>query len=174
MNRAPYREASIFPAEMLTAAASLVAHCSAADIRVTTAESCTGGLLAALLTEIPGSSAVLDRTFVTYSNDAKIDMLGVSPDLLETHGAVSREIAEAMAIGALSHSETDVAVAITGIAGPGGATPIKPVGLVWFAVAQRGVAPVSSFEEFGDLGRSGIRMAATAKALALLSDAAGL
>lgn len=101
------------------------------------AESCTGGLIAARCTDLPGSSAWFDRGFVTYSNQAKVDMLGVSPALIDAHGAVSAPVAEAMARGALRHSQAEWAVAVTGIAGPGGGTPDKPVGTVWLAWAQR-------------------------------------
>lgn len=106
-------------------------------IRIATAESCTGGLIAALCTSIAGSSDWFERGFVTYSNEAKVDALGVPPALIDRHGAVSAEVAQAMAVGALRHSAADVAISVTGIAGPGGATPGKPVGLVWMALAYR-------------------------------------
>src|ERR1700692_4745644 len=124
--------------ELIEAARILLDVGRAKKLPIAAAESCTGGLLAATLTEIPGSSAVFDRGFVTYSNDAKIAMLGVPVDLIETFGAVSGESAPAMASGALVQANVDLAVAITGIAGPGGAMPGKPVGLVHFAAAARG------------------------------------
>ena len=119
-------------------AAALLKRYEAAGLRIATAESCTGGLVAARLTEIPGSSTVVDRGFVTYSNAAKTEMLGVPAGLIAQHGAVSEAVARAMAEGALARSGADVAVAVTGIAGPGGATAAKPVGLVHFAVARAG------------------------------------
>ncbi len=109
-----------------------------AGLKLATAESCTGGLIAAACTAVAGSSDWFERGFVTYSNEAKAAMLGVDAGLIATHGAVSGEVAQAMADGALAHSRADIAVAVTGIAGPGGATPGKPVGTVWLAVAQRG------------------------------------
>ena len=133
------------------------------------AESCTGGLVAAALTEIDGSSAVLDRGFVTYSNEAKQQMLGVSADIIETFGAVSIATAWAMAQGALLRSGADVAVAITGIAGPGGATPGKPVGTVVFARALRGSDEILTDQVvFDDNGRAGVRLQAALMALELL------
>ncbi|HWG05708.1 MAG TPA: CinA family protein [Beijerinckiaceae bacterium] len=140
-------------------------------LRLATAESCTGGLVAALLTEVPGSSAVVERGFVTYSNEAKQELLGVGASLLMTHGAVSAEVAQAMARGALDHSRADVAVAITGIAGPGGGTPEKPVGLVHFAAAAHGGRLEARERRFGDLGRAAIRRASILQALELLRNA---
>lgn len=135
---------------------------------LTTAESCTGGLIAAALTDIPGSSAIFERGFVTYANAAKTEMLGVSPDTLARFGAVSAETAAAMAEGALRASPADLAVAVTGIAGPGGGSVEKPVGLVWFATAVRG-APAQAFERrFNDGGRKAIRAAAATAGLELL------
>ena len=138
---------------------------------IATAESCTGGMVAAALTEIAGSSDVFDRGFVTYSNEAKMEMLGVSEDVLSTFGAVSVATAWAMAQGVLRHSNADVAVSVTGIAGPGGATPSKPVGMVVFARAVRGEAPenvVADTRLFGDLGRAEVRRQAALVALELL------
>lgn len=163
----------MFTPPLLQSAEFLLARCSSSGLKLATAESCTGGLVAGLLTEIAGSSAVVDRGFVTYSNAAKTELLGVPAALIGAHGAVSREVAEAMATGALARSSADLAVSITGIAGPGGATDTKPVGLVCFAVARRGADCVSSEERFGDLGRSLVRLAAVARAIELLSDAAG-
>jgi nicotinamide-nucleotide amidase len=136
-----------------------------------TAESCTGGLVAAQLTEIAGSSDVVDRGFVTYSNAAKTELLGVQPALLERHGAVSAEVAAAMAEGALARAHAQVAVAVTGIAGPGGGTPAKPVGLVHFALARNGAATRTERHVFaGD--RRAIRAASVETALKLLRSAA--
>src|SRR3990172_4722477 len=125
----------IFPADLLEEAARLIADLRGRALKLATAESCTGGLVAGLLTEVAGASDVLERGFVTYSNAAKIGMLGVDPELLRRHGAVSAEVARAMAEGALRCSAADVAVAVTGIAGPSGGTAEKPVGLVHFAAA---------------------------------------
>jgi nicotinamide-nucleotide amidase len=141
--------------------------------RIATAESCTGGLVAGLLTEIAGSSAVVERGFVTYSNEAKSELLGVPPKLLASRGAVSMEVACAMAEGALAHSRADVAVAITGIAGPGGATPAKPVGLVHFGLAVKDRPTAHLERRYGDLGRSRIRSRAVEDALAFLEQALG-
>ncbi len=144
--------------------------------RIVVAESCTGGLVATALTEIPGSSDVFQAGFVTYSNEAKISMLGVSLDVLETFGAVSIAVAWAMAQGALARSDADVAVAITGIAGPHGGTNKKPVGTVVFARARRGADPgeiVADLREFGDLGRAGVRLQAALCALELLMPVEG-
>ncbi len=136
---------------------------------VALAESCTGGLVAAALTEVPGSSAVVDRGFVTYSNAAKQEMLGVPEDIIETFGAVSVATAWAMAQGAIRHSSADVAVAITGVAGPGGGSPSKPVGTVVFARAERGKADVNADEKRLDgEDRSEIRHQAVLVALELL------
>ena len=151
-------------------AAALLKRYEAAGLRIATAESCTGGLVAARLTEIPGSSTVVDRGFVTYSNAAKTEMLGVPAGLIAQHGAVSEAVARAMAEGALARSGADVAVAVTGIAGPGGATAAKPVGLVHFAVARAGETAVLE-RRYGDLGRSEIRETAVGDALALLEGA---
>jgi nicotinamide-nucleotide amidase len=141
----------------------------AAGKMLATAESCTGGMVAAALTDIAGSSAVVERGFVTYSNRAKAQLLGIDPALIEAKGAVSKEVAEAMARGALANSATDVAVAVTGIAGPGGGSPEKPVGLVWFGLAADGQPTTTEHEIFaGD--RAAVRRQATEKALALLLD----
>ena len=138
--------------------------------RIATAESCTGGMVAAALTDIPGSSDVFDRGFVTYSNAAKIDMLGVSAETLAAHGAVSEAIAVEMAAGARRHSTADLAVAITGIAGPGG-SEFKPEGRVCFGLAQRGQTTWAETIEFGALGRDRVRLAARDHALGLLARA---
>ena len=142
-------------------------------LTVATAESCTGGLLAAALTSISGSSAVVERGFVTYTNAAKTQSLGVPHSLLNAHGAVSGEVAVAMAEGALSRSNADVAVSITGIAGPGGATDNKPVGLVYFGLAREHMRTVMAERRFGNIGRDAIREASVNVALDLLKQAAG-
>jgi nicotinamide-nucleotide amidase len=149
------------------AAARVIAACRARGLMVATAESCTGGLVAGALTDIPGSSEVLERGFVTYSNAAKASMLDVPEATLDAHGAVSRETAQAMAEGALAHSEAGLAVAITGIAGPGGGTPEKPVGLVHFAAARSGRL-VHREQRYGDIGRDEVRRLSVLEALAML------
>ncbi len=141
-------------------------------LRVATAESCTGGMVSAAITELPGVSEVFDRGFVTYSNEAKKDMLGVSAAILAAHGAVSEETARAMALGALERSLADIAVSITGVAGPGGGSPEKPVGLVHFACARRGGGVVHVERRYGPLSRHQIRQASAAQALDLLIAAA--
>jgi len=138
---------------------------------VATAESCTGGLIGATLTAIAGSSDVVDRGFITYSNQAKSEMLGVDPSLIVQHGAVSAEVAAAMATGALARSAAHLAVAVTGIAGPGGGAPDKPVGLVWFGLAHRG-KPVRTLSHIFPGNRDGVRAATVTEALALLRQAA--
>ena len=151
-------------------AAALLEACRQRGILLATAESCTGGLLAATLTAIPGSSDVVDRAFVTYSNAAKSEMLGVPVWLIERHGAVSEDVARAMVGGALTHSPATLAVAITGIAGPGGGTTDKPVGLVHLAAARRD-EPVSHERLLlGDIGRNEIRRESVVQALALLAS----
>jgi nicotinamide-nucleotide amidase len=153
-------------------AASLLAACRQRGLKLATAESCTGGLIAAILTEVPGSSDVVERGFVTYSNEAKTGMLGVPAATIEAHGAVSEPVARAMVEGALAHSNADLAVAVTGVAGPGGGSPEKPVGLVHFGAIRRGDCPTLRERRFGDLGRRGIRLATVAEALALLGELA--
>jgi nicotinamide-nucleotide amidase len=160
-------------ADLAHAAARVLARCRAGGLTVATAESCTGGLVAGALTEIAGSSDVVDRGFVTYSNAAKQAMLGVSTAILERHGAVSRETAEAMARGALAHAPVDLAVAVTGIAGPGGGSAEKPVGLVHFAAAARDGRLIHREQRFGDIGRAEVRLRAVAEALAMLEALAG-
>lgn len=139
-------------------------------LKLATAESCTGGLIAAALTEIAGSSDVVDRGFVTYSNQAKVDMLGVPPPVIDRHGAVSAAVALAMVEGALSHSTAHVAVSVTGIAGPGGGTEQKPVGLVYIAAHRSGSEPVVQRFNFTSGTRDGIRNDAVREALRLLSE----
>jgi nicotinamide-nucleotide amidase len=162
----------IFDEVVRTRAETLLALCRTRGIILATAESCTGGLVAAALTAIPGSSDVVDRGFVTYSNAAKTEMLGVPAGLISDHGAVSAPVARAMAEGALAHSSAALAVAITGIAGPGGGSPAKPAGLVHFAVCARGGPSVEVERRYGDVGRDSVRRAATIEALGLLSEAA--
>lgn len=163
---------NLLPEEIATLAERVIAENKALGRMVSTAESCTGGLVAAALTEVPGSSAVVQSGFVTYSNEAKIGLLGVNSELIDTFGAVSIAVAWAMAQGALKRSSADVAVAISGVAGPGGGTPNKPVGTVVFALAERGKDPedvVADMIRFGeDKNRAEIRMAATLRALQLL------
>jgi nicotinamide-nucleotide amidase len=161
----------MFPEQYRNRAARLIASCRSAGLTIVTAESCTGGLLAALLTAIPGSSEVFDRGFVTYSNAAKIECLGVSPKDLESFGAVSREAALAMAAGALVHSNAAIALSITGVAGPGGGTPRKPVGLVHFGVIRKGGGANAVEKHFGAIGRDAVRSAAIAVAVDLLLEA---
>lgn len=162
----------LLPSALMELAARVVAENAAAGRKVVLAESCTGGLVCAALTEIAGSSEVLDRGFVTYSNDGKIESLGVSAELIDTFGAVSPAVAWAMARGALKHSDADVAVAITGVAGPGGGTESKPVGTVVFACALRGQNEndISAEQKNFDpgLSRAEIRQEATLTALELL------
>jgi len=158
--------------ELVETARALLDLCRKKRLKIAAAESCSGGLLAATLTEIPGSSDVFDRGFVTYSNDAKQAMLGVTPSTLESFGAVSRETAEAMARGALAHANVDLAASITGIAGPGGAVPGKPVGLVHLAVASRSGQLIHHDCNYGDIGRAQVRRASVVQALTMLRELA--
>jgi nicotinamide-nucleotide amidase len=154
---------------MATAISVLIAY-RKRGLRIATAESCTGGLIAAALTDVAGSSDVFERGFVTYSNDAKQELIAVPPAVLTKFGAVSAETAEAMARGALARSRADVAISVTGIAGPDGGSSEKPVGLVWFGLARKGGPSLTVREIFpGD--RAAIRQAAVARALVLLEDA---
>ncbi|MFM9853617.1 MAG: CinA family protein [Sphingomonadaceae bacterium] len=156
---------------LITTATRVVDANRAAGKRIVLAESCTGGLVSAAITAVPGSSDVFDMGFVTYANDAKMDILRVGRDIIETFGAVSIAVAWAMAQGALTVSSADVAVAITGIAGPGGGTDKKPVGTVVFARARKGADPddvVADTRAFGDIGRGPIRLQAALVALELL------
>lgn len=158
--------------ELVERARALLDLCRARRLTIAAAESCTGGLVAATLTDIAGSSDVFERGFVTYSNAAKQAMLGVPAAILERFGAVSRETAEAMAEGALAHSPADLTVAITGIAGPSGAVPGKPIGLVHFAAAARGGPTIHQECTFGDIGRAQVRRVSVLQALAMLHDLA--
>jgi nicotinamide-nucleotide amidase len=162
---------SLLPKELVDKAREVVEANRKAGRRVAVAESCTGGLVAAAITEIPGSSEMFEAAFVTYSNAAKVGQLKVSEELVETFGAVSVAVAWAMARGALLASEADVAVAITGIAGPGGGSPSKPVGTVVFARAERDADPariVADQKQFEVTGRSAVRLQAALCALELL------
>ena len=143
-----------------------------AGLKSATAESCTGGLVAGALTDIAGSSDVVDRGFVTYSNEAKQQMLGVASETLRDYGAVSRQTAQEMARGAIAHSDAQIAVAITGIAGPGGGSEDKPVGLVHFAAASRGGALAHREMRYGDIGRAQVRYESVLQALAMLQEMA--
>ncbi len=163
---------SLLPDPLLRDATTLLDACHGRHLVLATAESCTGGLIAAALTAIPGSSDVVDRGFVTYSNAAKTELLGVPAALIEAEGAVSEAVARAMAEGALARSRADLTVAVTGVAGPGGGTAAKPVGLVWFGLARRGGATRAESRIFpGD--RAAVREATVVHALALLTRAAG-
>jgi nicotinamide-nucleotide amidase len=157
-----------FTPVILSLATDILDGCRRRGWRLATSESCTGGLVAAALTEVAGSSAVFDRGYVTYSNDAKAALLGVPEHLLASYGAVSSQVAAAMAKGALTRADADLAVAVTGIAGPGGGSAEKPVGLVYFATAVQGGDIMGHGERFGDLGRSAVRQAALETALTLL------
>jgi nicotinamide-nucleotide amidase len=159
--------------ELFDQARSLLELCRTKKLRVASAESCTGGLVAATLTEVPGSSSVVECGFVTYSNQAKHDLLAVPYETLATYGAVSRETARAMAAGALAHAPVELAVAVTGIAGPQGGTTEKPVGLVCFAAMSRSGGLIDAECRYGAIGRAEIRKASVKQALALLRDLAG-
>ena len=159
----------MFPEDIQRQAQQIVATSTARGLMLATAESCTGGLVAAALTAVPGSSAALDRGFVTYSNEAKRQMLDVPEDTLIAHGAVSEPTARAMAQGAVARSRAAVSVAVTGVAGPGGGSAEKPVGLVHFA-AQGPGGLIHRRETFGDLGRDAVRLAALNVALEMLAD----
>jgi nicotinamide-nucleotide amidase len=158
----------MWPPEFLTLAAAVLAEARAKRVMIATAESCTGGLVAGALTAIAGSSDVFDRGFVTYTNDAKIDDLDVLPDTIAEHGAVSEATVREMAEGALDYSNANISVAVTGIAGPGGGTAEKPVGLVHFAAAREGRETIAEVHRFGDIGRAEVRMASVVVALNLL------
>ncbi len=157
----------MFSPELIALATDLLAKARAKGLKIVTAESCTGGLIAALLTEIPGSSDVFERGFITYSNDAKCELLGVPETLLAAHGAVSREVAGAMLDGALARSRATLAIAVTGIAGPGGGSVEKPVGLVFVGASRGGVTSVDE-HRFGDLGRQTVRLKTVEAALYLV------
>ncbi len=158
----------MFGAELTARAAELIDICRRQKLMLASAESCTGGLIAGLITSIAGSSDAFEAGFVTYSNTAKARLLGVSPDLIAAHGAVSEEVARAMASGALQHCGADISVAVTGIAGPGGGTATKPVGLVHCAAARRNGAVIHRKLQLGAIGRDEVRMAAVSEAIGML------
>lgn len=158
----------MFSNALLSLAKVVLADARAAKLRIVTAESCTGGLIAACLTEIPGSSDVLDRGFVVYSNRAKEDLLNVPGDLMADMGAVSEPVARAMAEGAIENSNAHLSIAVTGVAGPGGGTPLKPVGLVHIAAAREGRSILHEAHRFGDIGRTEIRLKTVEAALMLM------
>ena len=160
----------MFPKDLIEQASALLQSCRKAGVTVATAESCTGGLIAGCLTEIAGSSDVVDRGFVTYSNEAKNVMLDVPMRLIERHGAVSESVSRTMAEGALAHSFAVLSVAVTGVAGPRGGTAEKPVGLVHLACAKRGGETRHREERYGDLGRSAIREATIRTAMEMLME----
>ena len=161
---------SLFPLELTTLAMLVLDEARQRRQRIVTAESCTGGLVAGVLTEIAGSSDVVDRGFVTYSNRAKEKVLGVPGDLIADVGAVSEAVARAMAEGALENSDAHIAVSITGVAGPGGGSAFKPVGLVHFATARANGPILHRRELYGDIGRGAVRAAAVRTALELLLE----
>lgn len=163
----------MFPEILYVMAEDLLEECGPKGLKVATVESCTGGLIAGLITSVAGSSAVFERGFVTYTNAAKTDLVGVPPGLFDDHGAVSEPVARAMAEGALAHAPVDLSVSITGIAGPGGATETKPVGLVHIACARKGFETRTEHHVFkGDRDR--VRIQAVESALRLLNQMAGL
>lgn len=157
----------MFPSEIYDLAAKLIQTCAGKQQKIVTAESCTGGLIAGALTEIPGSSDVIERGFITYSNEAKMEMLDVTAESIKRNGAVSAEVSEAMALGALEHSKADIAVSCTGIAGPDGGTPSKPVGLVFIGIATRAGA-VFHYKCFFKGDRDDVRTQAVQEALKLM------
>ncbi len=157
---------------LISDAAELLEFLRERQLMLATAESCTGGMIAGTLTEVAGSSDVVDRGFVTYSNEAKQDMLGIPPALIREHGAVSEPVAVAMAEGALRNSRADIAVSVTGVAGPGGGTDTKPVGLVHIACARRGKATVHQRHVFADRGRGWIRQETVAQAFRVITQQA--
>jgi nicotinamide-nucleotide amidase len=158
---------ALFPVDLIHEAEALLAELKRRGLRLATVESCTGGLVAGLLTEIAGASAVVERGFVTYSDNAKSELVGVDPALIDVHGAVSEEVARAMAEGGLAHAPVDLAIAVTGIAGPDGGSPDKPVGLVYFAAAPRGRPTLTRECRFGSIGRRAIRLASVKAAIEL-------
>ncbi len=160
----------MFAADLLERTEALISHCRARKLMLVTAKSCTGGLVASLLTSIAGSSDVFERGFVTYSNRTKEDCLGLDATILATFGAVSAETARAMAEGALAHAQAQIALSVTGIAGPGGGSAAKPIGLVYFGCGSRGAITILE-RQFGDIGRTKVRLEAVAVALDLLCKA---
>lgn len=164
----------IFPEDLTTQAAAVLEAARNGKLRLATGESCTGGLVAACLTEIPGSSDVFERGFITYSYESKTDLLQVPKELIESCGAVSAEVAETMAQGVLHNARADISVAVTGIAGPGGGLPGKPVGLVWFAIANRTTGETRSCKETFSGTRTDVRLQTVRKALSLFQEAVSI
>ncbi|MBN9260358.1 MAG: CinA family protein [Hyphomicrobium sp.] len=160
----------MFDENLIRTAEALLATLRARKLMLATAESCTGGLIAGVLTEIAGSSDVVERGFVTYSNEAKTELIGVPAEMIAAHGAVSKEVALAIAAGALTHSRADIAVAVTGVAGPGGGSAAKPVGLVHLAAQRRGLPPIHRECRSGEIGRHGIRMATVVVAFEMVDE----
>jgi nicotinamide-nucleotide amidase len=158
--------------DIVEAARRLLDICKRKNLLIATAESCTAGLVAGTLTEVPGTSSILDRGFITYSNEAKHEMLGVSRDILAAHGAVSRETAEAMVRGVLGRSRVHLAVSVTGVAGPDGGSAAKPVGLVHFAAASHSGALIHAETRFGDIGRAAVRKQSVLQAFRMLHELA--
>jgi nicotinamide-nucleotide amidase len=158
--------------DIVEAAKNLLDICKRKNLLIATAESCTAGLVAGTLTEVPGTSSILDRGFITYSNEAKHEMLGVPRDILARYGAVSPQTAEAMARGVLGRSRVHLAVSVTGIAGPDGGSAEKPVGLVFFACASRGGHIIASEQRYGDLGRDKVRKQSVLQAFKMLHELA--
>ena len=158
--------------DIVEAAKNLLDICKRKNLTIATAESCTAGLVAGTLTEIPGVSSILDRGYVTYSNEAKHQMLGVSRDILDRHGAVSPQTAEAMVRGVLGQSRVHIAVSVTGIAGPDGGSAEKPVGLVFFAAADRAGRLIDVEKRYGNIGRSAVRKLSVLQAFRMLHDLA--
>jgi len=163
----------MFPPDLTASAAALIERCRCNKLMLATAESCTGGLIAGLITSVSGSSDVLDCGFVTYSNGAKTRMTGVPAEIIARVGAVSAEVARAMAEGAIAHSAADVAVAVTGIAGPGGGTAAKPVGLIHCAAARRGHMTVHRELRLDDIGRDEVRLETVRVAVEMAYEIAG-
>lgn len=159
---------AFFPDRLVNRAMLLIDDCAQARLRIATAESCTGGLIGGLFTDIAGSSKVFERGFVPYSNRAKEELLGVPGDVLADYGAVSEPVARLMAMGALEGSRANIAIAVTGIAGPGGGTPMKPVGTVHLACARENRAIIHEVQHFGDIGRAAVRLATIEAAFDLI------
>jgi len=163
----------MFPLEIETLARLLVDEAQQRNLRIVTAESCTGGLVSAAITAVSGASAVFDRGLITYSNRAKQELLGIAGDLIADYGAVSEPVARMMAEGALENSNAHISVAITGVAGPTGGTDMKPVGLVHIATARANQSVLHKVERFGDIGREAIQLGAVKMALEMLRDRVG-
>ena len=164
---------SLFPADLYADAEALLGELQRRALLIATAESCTGGLLSALLTEVPGSSGMVERGYVTYSNASKSELLGVPDDLIARYGAVSEEVARAMAEGALARTPAHIAVSVTGIAGPDGGSPEKPIDLVYVGVAAKDLETRTQEYRFGDIGRCEVRLASVRAALKLAHAAVG-